>query len=110
MSAIMKYIKDIELNEKSNFSKRQDEKIGDLVEEIYNRSNIVNWLQDEGYMDETGHAKGDFTVDDVRSGISDQFEVSWKSIADMEGEFKDLLSACEELAKLYPANKFEYSK
>ena len=69
----------------------------DLVEEIYNTSNKINFMIDEGIMDKNGKIKKKLTIEDVLDAVSDKFEASWNSIEEAEGTFEDLKSACGEL-------------
>lgn len=90
----MKYIKDI------NEAKKSD--MADRVEEIWNTSNILNYMLDEGFIDsKTFKAKEGLTIEDIKSGMKEDFpEVeSWKNIDWVYGKYKDLVAACKEFSE-----------
>lgn len=77
------------------------DKIKNLVDELYNRSNIVHFMMDSGIMDRNGKIKKELTIEDLLSNMNGEFEVHWKNIDEAEGEFIDLISACKEIAALH---------
>jgi hypothetical protein len=82
-------------------SKSQAKKLRQLVEEVWNLSNVVNFMQDEGLMTDAGKVKPGLTVEDINSNMTDQFgDKPYKNLDYVEGEFRDLVAACAELAKL----------
>ena len=74
-------------------------KTNQLVEEIYNMSNIINFMMDEGIMTREGKFKKGLTIEDILDGIKHFNSVGWNNIEEAEGTFEDLKSACRELAR-----------
>jgi len=96
----MKYIK--EINEATRISKKKSTDLSDRVEEIWNLSNILNYMADEGLIDtKTFKAKEGLTIDDIKDNLRDQFpEVqSWKNLDWVYGVYRDLVAACKEFSE-----------